>query len=184
MIVLSYEYGERADKNSSVHLGCPTWVSMTPDVMPQNQSQCQSPSTPEELCRNPIFIMFMDWGKKLFLHTSLLLSRPYTCHPHTHTSHSSCYLSAVQRIPGDEFIAVSLYVIHTRTYTTSHTWCLWKVLSLGRIPYVIMFDLDCTLTLHQHLKYVSWDSTSLSLSTFLVSSSPSSFPAHLCASIP
>lgn len=140
MIFLSYEYGERADKNSSVHLGCPTSVSMTPDVMPQNQSQCQSPSTPEELCRNPIFIMFMDWGKKLFLHISLLLSRPYTCHPHTHTSHSSCYLSAAQRIPGDEFIAVSLYVIHTRTYTTSHTWCLWKVLSVGRIPYVIMFD--------------------------------------------
>lgn len=71
---------------------------------------------------------------------SLLLSRSYTCHPHMHTSHSSCYLSAVQRIPGDEFIAVLLYVIHTRTYTTSHTWCLWKVLSLCRIPYVIMFD--------------------------------------------
>jgi len=49
---------------------------MTPDVMPQNQSRCQS------LCRNLQFITFMDWEKKLFLHTSLLLSRPYTCHPH------------------------------------------------------------------------------------------------------
>lgn len=29
-------------KKSSVRLWCPSWVSATPDVMPQNQSRCQS----------------------------------------------------------------------------------------------------------------------------------------------
>lgn len=142
---------------------------------PRISHAVKAQSTPEELCRNPIFITFMDWGKKLFLHTSLLLSRPYTCHPHIHTLHSSCYLSVVLRIPGEEFIAVSHNVI--RTYTISRTWCLWKVLSPGRIPYVIMFDFRLYFN-----HYIIFEICELRLyisplSNFLVSSSPSFLPS-------
>lgn len=86
MIFLSYGYGERVDKNSSVYPWC---VRTAPVECLWHLMWCHRIShavkahlLQEELCRNPIFITFMNWGKKLFLHTSLLLSRPYTCHPH------------------------------------------------------------------------------------------------------
>ncbi len=71
-------------KNSSVHLGCPTWVSMTPDVMPQNQSQCQSPSTPEELCRTRYYPVY-GLRTRNFSSTHLYCSPDRTPAIHTRT---------------------------------------------------------------------------------------------------
>ncbi len=94
-----HEYGERVDKNSSVHLGCPKWVSMTPDVMPQNQS-VSKPIHPKGALQKPN-ISFLWTEERNFSSIYLYYSPDPTPALYTRIhSIRSCYLSAVQRIPG------------------------------------------------------------------------------------
>lgn len=63
--------------------------------------------------------VFMDWGKKLFLHSTLLLSRPYTCHARTHTlSHRIVPATCQQwKNPPRRFHScLSWYMTLTHTY--------------------------------------------------------------------
>jgi len=168
MIFLSYGYGERVDKNSSVHPRC---IRTVPVECLWHLMWCPRISHAVKASAETCNLSRLWTEKRNFSSTHLYCSPGPT--PAIHTLHSSCYLSAVQRIPRDKFIAVSHNVIHTRAHTSSCTWSFWKVLSPGRITYVIMFNFRLYFN-----HYIIFEKCELRLyisplSTFLVSSSPS-----------
>lgn len=143
---------------------------MTPDVMPQNQSRCQSPSTPRGALQKPDIYHVHELRKETFP------PHIFTALQALHLPSTHCIVPATCQRCRESLVINSLLsriMSYTRTHTSSYTWSLWKVLNPGRFPYVIMFDFRLYFN-----HYIIFEICELRLyisplSIFLVSSSPS-----------